>query len=161
MGDLLDSYVIGSSWDEMFAGRDEPRPPYMALYQVLQALSSDDLDSRSIARDRSFRDQGITFSLSGEERPFPLDLMPRIISAEEWSTIEAGVVQRVRALEQFLADVYGPGGDPRRRHRSAEALSRPRLISTEPPRGSSRRTAPGFTLPVWISCVTVTEVSRP
>jgi uncharacterized circularly permuted ATP-grasp superfamily protein len=109
VGDLLDTYVIGPSWDEMFAGRAEPRAPYMALYQVLQALSSEDLDSRSVARDRSFRDQGITFSLSGEERPFPLDLMPRIISADEWSTIEAGVIQRVRALEHFLADVYGPG----------------------------------------------------
>jgi uncharacterized circularly permuted ATP-grasp superfamily protein len=109
VGDLLDSYAIGSSWDEMFADRAEPRPPYLALYQVLQALSSEDLDARSIARDRSFRDQGITFSLSGEERPFPLDLMPRIISAQEWSTIEAGVTQRVQALEHFLADVYGPG----------------------------------------------------
>ena len=109
MGDLLDSYVIGPSWDEMFAGPTEPRPPYLALYQVLQALSSEDLDERSFARDRSFRDQGITFSLSGEERPFPLDLMPRIISSEEWETIEQGVVQRVLALEHFLADVYGPG----------------------------------------------------
>jgi uncharacterized circularly permuted ATP-grasp superfamily protein len=109
VGDLLDSYVIGPSWDEMFARRAEPRPPYLALYQVLQALSSEDLDERSVARDRSFRDQGITFSLSGEERPFPLDLMPRIISGEEWSTVEQGVIQRVLALEHFLADVYGRG----------------------------------------------------
>jgi uncharacterized circularly permuted ATP-grasp superfamily protein len=109
VGDLLDSYVIGPSWDEMFADTAEPRPPYLALYQVLQALSSEDLDERSVARDRSLRDQGITFSLSGEERPFPLDLMPRIISAEEWDTIEQGVIQRVQALEQFLADVYGAG----------------------------------------------------
>lgn len=109
MGDLLDPYVLGASWDEMFVGRGEPRPSYLALYQVLQALSSADLDERCVARDRSFRDQGITFSLSGEERPFPLDLIPRIISAEEWSTIEAGVVQRVQALERFLADVYGRG----------------------------------------------------
>lgn len=109
MGDLLDPYVLGAFWDEMFARRDEPRPPYLALYQVFQALSSADLDERCAARDRSFRDQGITFSLSGEERPFPLDLIPRIISAEEWSTIETGVVQRVQALERFLADVYGRG----------------------------------------------------
>jgi uncharacterized circularly permuted ATP-grasp superfamily protein len=109
VGDLLDSYIVGPSWDEMFVSHAEPRAPYLALYQVLQALSSADLDERSVARDRSFRDQGITFSFSGEERPFPLDLMPRIISADEWSSIEAGVIQRVRALEYFLADVYGPG----------------------------------------------------
>jgi uncharacterized circularly permuted ATP-grasp superfamily protein len=109
VGDLLDPYEIGASWDEMFVSRGAPRPSYLALYQMLQALSSSDLDERCVARDRSFRDQGITFSLSGEERPFPLDLIPRIISAEEWSAIEAGVVQRVEALEHFLADVYGPG----------------------------------------------------
>ncbi|HSS11762.1 MAG TPA: circularly permuted type 2 ATP-grasp protein, partial [Acidimicrobiales bacterium] len=50
----------------------------------------------------------ITFSLSGEERPFPLDLVPRVLPAHEWALIEAGVRQRVRALEAFLADVYGP-----------------------------------------------------
>src|SRR5262249_54403565 len=61
------------------------------------------------ARDRAFRDAGITFQLSGEERPFPLDLVPRILPADEWATIERGVRQRVLALEAFLADVYGPG----------------------------------------------------
>jgi uncharacterized circularly permuted ATP-grasp superfamily protein len=93
----------------MFTDRAEPREPYLALYQVIEALSAADLEERCVLRDRSFRDQGITFSLSGEERPFPLDLLPRIISAEEWTTIESGVVQRVKALEMFLADVYGPG----------------------------------------------------
>ena len=44
--------------------------------------------------------------LSGEERPFPLDLVPRVIPASEWATIEAGVTQRVRALEAFLSDLY-------------------------------------------------------
>jgi uncharacterized circularly permuted ATP-grasp superfamily protein len=52
----------------------------------------------------------VTFAFSGEEeRPFPLDLVPRILSAAEWSTVERGVTQRVLALERFLADVYGPG----------------------------------------------------
>lgn len=109
MGDLLDSYAVGPAWDEMFACRGEPRPPYAALFETLQSLSAADLEGRCAARDRSFRDQGITFSLSGEERPFPLDLVPRIIAAEEWAVIEAGVVQRIRALEAFLADVYGNG----------------------------------------------------
>ena len=109
MGDLLDSYALGQAWDEMFASPGAPRPEYVALYETLQALSADDLDDRCATRDRSFRDQGITFSLLGEERPFPLDLVPRIISADEWSTIESGVAQRVRALECFLRDVYGAG----------------------------------------------------
>ena len=76
---------------------------------MLGTLSREDFEARCAARDQAFRDQGITFSLSGEERPFPLDLVPRIISADEWAVVEAGVRQRVLALERFLADVYGPG----------------------------------------------------
>ncbi|HTW10505.1 MAG TPA: circularly permuted type 2 ATP-grasp protein, partial [Acidimicrobiales bacterium] len=122
MGDLFTSYAGGSSpssdrddpWDEMFVGLDDarglvPRPHYDALYDVLGTLSPEDYRARCIARDRSFRDQGITFSLSGEERPFPLDLVPRVVPAEEWQVIETGVAQRVKALEAFLADIYGPG----------------------------------------------------
>ncbi len=109
MGDLLDGYAAHPAWDEMLDAGGSARAPYAALHDALRRLSSDDLDERCLARDRAFRDQGITFSLSGEERPFPLDLVPRVISAEEWSTVEAGVIQRVRALEAFLADVYGRG----------------------------------------------------
>jgi len=109
VGDLLDSYATQEAWDEMFAAPGEARPSYAALFETLQSLSVADLDERCASRDRSFRDQGITFSLSGEERPFPLDLVPRIISADEWQIVEAGVTQRVRTLELFLADVYGPG----------------------------------------------------
>src|SRR5690606_4499481 len=60
-------------------------------------------------RDQAFRDQGITFSYSGEERPWPLDLIPRIITATEWRTIEKGAIQRVEALEMFLEDIYTQG----------------------------------------------------
>jgi uncharacterized circularly permuted ATP-grasp superfamily protein len=109
VGDFMDDYPVGNGWDEMFDGSGHPRGPYAALYDVLQSLSADDFVSRCSARDHAFRDQGITFSHSGEERPFPLDLVPRILSANVWPTIEAGVSQRVRALEAFLADVYGRG----------------------------------------------------
>jgi uncharacterized circularly permuted ATP-grasp superfamily protein len=118
VGDLFGSYVPGRPgaarpWDEMFeetgpAGLS-PRRHYLPLYDVLGTLSTEEYRARCIARDRSFRDQGITFSLSGEERPFPLDLVPRVLPADEWQTIESGVAQRVRALEAFLADIYGPG----------------------------------------------------
>ena len=126
MGDLFGSYGgggvrlghydLGLAWDEMFEDSSacpghslSPRPHYGPLYDVLGTLSADDYQARCIARDRSFRDQGITFSLSGEERPFPLDLVPRVVAADEWQVIEKGVAQRVKALEAFLADIYGPG----------------------------------------------------
>ena len=109
MGDLLDHYEAPSSWDEMFEASGRPRSAYASLHRALQTLTGEDFESRCAARDRAFRDQGITFSLSGEERPFPLDLVPRVISAEEWAVIEEGVAQRVRALEMFLANVYTRG----------------------------------------------------
>ena len=93
----------------MFSAPAIPRPHCGALYDMLGTLTADDYRKRCIVRDRSFRDQGITFSLSGEERPFPLDLVPRVIPAAEWEVIERGVAQRVRALEAFLSDVYGAG----------------------------------------------------
>ncbi|HEV3402585.1 MAG TPA: circularly permuted type 2 ATP-grasp protein, partial [Acidimicrobiales bacterium] len=105
MGDLLDGYAA-DGWDELFEAPGVPRSTSAPLFDALQALSSEDFRRRCEASGRAFRDQGITFSLSGEERPFPLDLVPRVISAEEWSFIEQGVAQRVRALEAFLADVY-------------------------------------------------------
>jgi len=109
VGDILDRYELGIAWDEMFSLDGEPREHYQGLFGVLQTLSPSDFDLRCRARDQAFRDQGITFSLSGEERPFPLDLVPRVIPAHEWAVIELGVRQRVKALEAFLADVYGAG----------------------------------------------------
>jgi uncharacterized circularly permuted ATP-grasp superfamily protein len=104
----FDSYEpSGRAWDEMIDERGVTRPHYGAVHKALGTLTADDFRERCIARDRSFRDQGITFSLSGEERPFPLDLLPRIIPAAEWEVIESGVAQRVTALEAFLDDVYG------------------------------------------------------
>jgi uncharacterized circularly permuted ATP-grasp superfamily protein len=93
----------------MFAGPETPRTHYESLHQALRDLSTEELEARCAVRDRAFRDQGITFQLSGEERPFPLDLVPRILGADEWAVVEAGVRQRVLALERFLADVYGSG----------------------------------------------------
>jgi uncharacterized circularly permuted ATP-grasp superfamily protein len=108
MGGLLDGYPRGPAYDEMVGANGLPYPHTRALYDALQMLTADDLARRAAARDRSFRDQGVTFSHGGEEWVFPLDLIPRLIPAAEWEIVEAGVVQRVRALEAFLADVYGP-----------------------------------------------------
>ncbi|WP_020521117.1 circularly permuted type 2 ATP-grasp protein [Catelliglobosispora koreensis] len=108
MADLFEDYRLGPGWDEMFAEPAVPRPSYETLYATLQALSSADLGLRSEVLQRAFLDQGITFALKGVERPFPLDIVPRVITAAEWAHVEAGVAQRIQALEMFLADVYGP-----------------------------------------------------
>ena len=140
MGDLFDAYRLPDTWDEMFDGDGSPRPHYQALHDALGTLSEADYQKRCIVRDRSFRDQGITFSLSGEERPFPLDLVPRIIAADEWEVIESGVVQRVKALEAFLADIYGDAKVleekvlPRRLVQSSTNFHR-EAFGIEPPNG--------------------------
>ncbi len=107
MGSLFDGYS-SVAYDEMFAGNGAPHPHTKALFDALQLLSGSDLEERVAVLDRSMRDQGITFSRAGQEWIFPLDLVPRLIPIAEWTLIEAGVIQRVRALEAFLADIYGP-----------------------------------------------------
>ncbi|HET9689931.1 MAG TPA: circularly permuted type 2 ATP-grasp protein [Acidimicrobiales bacterium] len=114
MADLFEGYrpatTLGTpAWDEMFDAEGSVRPAARELHDALQALSPDEFEERAAARDRAFRDRGITFQLSGEERPWPLDPVPRVIPEDEWRVLEAGVVQRVRALEAFLADLYGAG----------------------------------------------------
>jgi uncharacterized circularly permuted ATP-grasp superfamily protein len=71
VGDLLDDYRVSGAFDEMFGGAASPREHYQSLHGVLQTLSRRDFEERCDARDRAFRDAGITFQLSGEERPFP------------------------------------------------------------------------------------------
>ncbi|WP_203335822.1 circularly permuted type 2 ATP-grasp protein [Nocardioides limicola] len=98
----------GGAYDEMFDG-DQLRPEYRRLQETLEALPATELRSRIDTLATSYLDQGVTFDIGGEERAFPIDILPRIIEMETWSTVEAGVQQRVRALEAFLADVYDTG----------------------------------------------------
>ncbi|MGI5214277.1 circularly permuted type 2 ATP-grasp protein [Plantactinospora sp. CA-290183] len=109
MADLFEDYRLGPGWDEMFGEPGMPRQTYEALHATLQPLSSGELGIRAEVLAAAFLDQGITFALKGVERPFPLDIVPRIIAAHEWRAVEAGVAQRVRTLEAFLADIYGAG----------------------------------------------------
>ena len=107
MADIFDSYQLAAAWDEMFELPGAPRGPYQGLVAALQPLDPAELRYRADQLARIFTDRGVTFDYAGEERPFPLDLIPRIIDAVEWDLISRGVRQRVLALEAFLADVYG------------------------------------------------------
>src|SRR5436853_2695873 len=82
MGDLFEDYAAGPAWDEMFDPTGAIRPGYAALYGALAALGVDDLAERGALRDRSLRDQGSTFSLSGAARPSPRPLRPRLMAAQ-------------------------------------------------------------------------------
>jgi uncharacterized circularly permuted ATP-grasp superfamily protein len=109
MAELFDGYrVMTTAWDEMLAEANQPRRPYRSVHGTLRKLTGADLAARADALARTYLNQGVTFDFAGEERPFPLDVVPRVISSEEWTEVEAGVRQRVRTLEAFLADCYGP-----------------------------------------------------
>ncbi len=98
----------GPAYDEMFDGTSL-RPPYQRLRSSLRTMTTPELVDRVEALQSAYLDQGVTFDIGGEERAFPLDILPRVIERDSWATIDAGVQQRVRTLEAFLEDVYGAG----------------------------------------------------
>jgi uncharacterized circularly permuted ATP-grasp superfamily protein len=98
-------------WDELFEREGTPRPLTFALVDVLDRLGPNGLVEAGRRRDALFMQQGITFETSGKsggshERPFPLDLVPRVLGGEEWGAIKRGLAQRIRALNHFVDDVY-------------------------------------------------------
>lgn len=128
------------AFDEMFDAAGAVRGPYKGIYAELAPSDASERKARAEALSRAFLDQGITFSLSGQERPFPLDLVPRVISAAEWARLERGITQRVKALEMYLDDIYGDqeilndGVIPRRLVTSCEHFHR-QAVGIVPPNG--------------------------
>ena len=97
----------------MFESPGVPRAHYQALFRSLLELPAEELKKSQQAADLSFLHQGITFTVygneQGTERVFPNDLLPRIIPGAEWQRIEAGLTQRITALNLFLQDIYNKG----------------------------------------------------
>jgi uncharacterized circularly permuted ATP-grasp superfamily protein len=111
--ELLKNYQLDHAYDEMFAGPDELHPHYEPLFERFASLPADELQRRKHAAEVSFLNQGITFTVygrdEGKEHIFPYDLVPRIITAAEWATVERGLTQRLTALNMFLRDIYNEG----------------------------------------------------
>ncbi|MBL9206938.1 MAG: circularly permuted type 2 ATP-grasp protein [Opitutaceae bacterium] len=111
MSDLFHSYDHGRFYDEMFAGPGRPRPHYQRLFDRFGRMDSmSDLLERQRTADQTFVNRGVTFTVysdtAGTEKIFPFDLIPRIVPAHEWAVLEAGLRQRMQALNLFLADIY-------------------------------------------------------
>ncbi|MCI9888930.1 circularly permuted type 2 ATP-grasp protein [Micrococcales bacterium 31B] len=106
--EIFGEYRPGVAFDEMIAHDQSVRTSYRHLHSTLSRLDNADLRQRADALARTYLAQGVTFDFAGEERPFPIDVVPRVVDAREWASIEVGVSQRVRALEAFLSDIYGP-----------------------------------------------------
>ena len=110
MEDALGPYAAPPGYDEAI-GPDGIRPAYRQAFGFFSRMSAREFGRRRALTDLAFRNQGITFTVydddRGTERAFPFDPVPRIITAPEWSHVESGLRQRVRALNAFLGDVYG------------------------------------------------------
>ena len=107
-----------TAYDEMFGPEGvregaDPRAVYAELHRWMGEASPEFFDARRKQAELFFRRIGITFAVYGEaessERLIPFDIVPRIISGKEWKTLEAGLIQRAKALNAYLADIYSAG----------------------------------------------------
>jgi uncharacterized circularly permuted ATP-grasp superfamily protein len=140
----MNGYDTGGFYDELFEGDGRPRAEAQLLLETIAALGDGQLERCQQAAERILVQLGITFNVYGDaagtERPFPFDLVPRIVRADEWAWIEKGLKQRIHALNAFIDDVYHEqriikdGIIPEEVVRSA-TFYRPQCIGLTPPRG--------------------------
>jgi uncharacterized circularly permuted ATP-grasp superfamily protein/uncharacterized alpha-E superfamily protein len=100
------------SWDEMFGADGLPRPHCEGFFSFLSTLTKEEMRRRSDLGLRLIRENGVTFNVyggrDGLDRPWQLDPLPMMITAEEWRAIESALVQRATLLNLVLSDLYGP-----------------------------------------------------
>ncbi len=110
MSSLFNDYQPGKFFDEVYSAPEAARSHYQALLNNVGTLSPAEYSTLQRAVDAAFLRMGVTFTVYGDdqgtERIFPFDLMPRIIPQREWERVEAGLIQRITALNLFLNDIY-------------------------------------------------------
>ncbi len=138
------TYETGGFYDEMFDESGQPRPEARLLLESIAGLGEGQLQRCQQAAERVLVQLGITFNVygnsAGTERPFPFDLVPRIVRAEEWAWLEGGLKQRIYALNAFIDDIYHAQRIvkdkviPEEVVRSAASF-RPQCVGLSPPKG--------------------------
>lgn len=110
MATLWTDYKANKAYDEMISADGAARPLCATLGQYLNDLGTDALKGRRLAAEAAILEMGITFTVYSErgniDRAWPFDIIPRLIEYHEWKRIEAGLVQRLKALNCFINDVY-------------------------------------------------------
>lgn len=138
----FDDYDTGGFFDELIRPNGKPRSGSEILVERISELPDEELRLRQDAIDKALLRMGITFTVygdeSGTEKIFPFDLIPRIVQAFEWHHIEAGLKQRIRALNHFIDDIYHDqhiikeGIIPREMLEKAKSF-RPQCVGLKPP----------------------------
>jgi len=105
-----DTYSATDFYDELIDRDGKPRPHAAKLVEYFNSMQAEELIARQHAVDRTIVDMGISFTVYSEgdniDRAWPLDIIPRAMPGDEWDRIEDGLVQRVRALNLFIDDLY-------------------------------------------------------
>ena len=105
------SYRVKGLYDELIRASGKPRPAAATLCKYLHDLSEQEIEEYKSAADLAISIMGITFTVYTDEdgsidRAWPFDIIPRIIPKSEWTQVELGLKQRVRALNYFIDDIY-------------------------------------------------------
>jgi uncharacterized circularly permuted ATP-grasp superfamily protein len=104
---LFTDYRHSGFYDEMFDDTTTPRLEYADVAERISRMSRATFNARTAQVDQHYATHGITFAHDGRDQTFPFDLLPRVIDGDGWNDIEVGLIQRVRALDLFLGDIYG------------------------------------------------------
>ena len=142
---MFTEYKPDRGYDEYFSATNEPRQALKPLLSSLGRLGLEELNRNHAASGMLLKRLGATFRLNGSgsrgaERILPFDPLPRLISSTDWQRLERGLIQRLEAIDLFLADVYGEqrilrdGLIPREDLESSQGW-RPQLQGFKPPLG--------------------------
>ena len=105
-----DEYQPNDFYDELISTPGNARKPAQKLFSYLKTLDSTDIASRKLAAESAIKDMGISFTVYTDEgnidRAWPFDIIPRVIDKKQWDKTEAGLKQRLQALNMFIDDLY-------------------------------------------------------
>ena len=110
MTNAWNDYQLGNFYDELISTPGNARKPAQQLVSYLKSLTDEDITSRKLAAELAIKDMGISFTVYTDEgnidRSWPFDIIPRIITKKQWDKTDAGLKQRLQALNMFIDDLY-------------------------------------------------------
>ena len=144
MSKNFENYQLDGFFDEMIASQNQAREGNEIVKNKIDGISIEELQLKQKAAESSMINMGITFNVyseeGGTERIIPIDIIPRVINANEWDELQKGLVQRITALNMFVQDIYNEqkilkdGIVPRELIESSKSFL-PQCMGITPPKG--------------------------